>query len=59
MTTDITDLLGPDLPGTEHQLEICRIWTENLQKHRGQAWVRDHKGLLWDQWIWIVEGVFV
>ena len=50
------ELLGStNIPGTPEELEQLVQWTQNSVNDKGEAWVRRHKGLLLDQWEYILS----
>ena len=50
------NLLGwEELLGTRNELEVLRIWIDELAQNKGEEWVRRHRVMLRDQWRYFVK----
>ena len=44
-----------ELPGTRDELEVLRVWIDELAQNNGEEWVRRHRVMLRDQWRYFVK----
>jgi hypothetical protein len=52
----IYNLLGwEELPGNSDEMEVLRIWLDELAKNKGEEWIRRHRLMLRDQWRYFVK----
>jgi hypothetical protein len=52
----VCELLGTaEIPGDAKELEVLRIRMGELLELNGEDWIREHRGMLVEQWQRVVE----
>ena len=52
----VSDLLGTqEIPGSENEIKILRVRIRELVEMNGEAWVRQNRQKLLDEWDYIVR----
>jgi hypothetical protein len=41
--------------GTRQELKVLRAWIDELEKNKGQDWIRRHRLMLRDQWRYFLK----
>ena len=50
------NLLGwEQVDGTRQELKVLRAWIDELEKNKGQDWIRRHRLMLRDQWRYFLK----